>query len=189
MLCPKPVMLVKQALSEAETGDILHILLDNSMACENVCRFLKGNGAEVSTESESPHYFLKAVLANSSACEICVPEQQAIKPPAFAFTHSGMGHGSDELGRILIQACINALPSIEPRPSTLVFYNSAVHLVCEGSPVLPTLEKLEQAGVKILVCGTCLEYYSLAAKRKAGVVSNMYEILTALSEAGHVVNP
>ncbi|MBU1106801.1 MAG: sulfurtransferase-like selenium metabolism protein YedF, partial [Candidatus Riflebacteria bacterium] len=180
---------VKKTLAESASGDIIRVLLDNKIACENVLRYLTGNGAKVTTESESPDYCLKAVISDSSACEICVPDSQKAKPPAVAITHSGMGHGSEELGRILIQACINALHSIEPRPSTMVFYNSGVHLACEGSPVLPALEELERLGVKILVCGTCLEYFSLADKRKVGVTSNMFEILTAMSEAGHVITP
>jgi len=189
LLCPQPVMLVKQALSECSSGDVLRVILNNSTACENVKRYLIDNGAELTIESESPDYCLRAVVADCSLCEICVPMAQAVKPPVVAITHSTMGHGSEELGRMLIQACVNALPSIEPQPSALVFYNSGVHLACEGSPVLPALEKLQNSGVKILVCGTCLEYYSLKEKCKVGVISNMFEILTVLSNTSHVINP
>ncbi|OGK09487.1 MAG: hypothetical protein A2W80_04490 [Candidatus Riflebacteria bacterium GWC2_50_8] len=189
MLCPRPVMLARQALSEAAAGDILEILLDNATSCENVSRFLQGNTAQVTTATEGSIFRVKAVVAETEFCPTCAPMNFEKNPPVIAITQAGMGHGSEELGRILIQACINALPSIEPRPSAVVFYNSGIQLACEGSPVLPALEELERNGVKILVCGTCLDYFSLKEKRKVGVVSNMFEILSALAAAGHVINP
>jgi selenium metabolism protein YedF len=100
-----------------------------------------------------------------------------------------MGHGSEELGRILIQACINTISSLEPQPSAVIFYNGGVEFACEGSPVLSALEEIEKKGIKILVCGTCLDYFSLKEKRKVGVASNMFEILSTLAAAGHIINP
>lgn len=189
MPCPRPVMLARQALSEAVEGDILDILLDNATSCENVSRFLQSNATQVSTATEGGIFRVKAVVAKKESCPTCAPMNFEKSPPVVAITQAGMGHGSEELGRILIQACINALPSIEPHPSAVVFYNSGIQLACEGSPVLPALEELERKGVKILVCGTCLDYFSLKEKRKAGVVSNMFEILSTLAAAGHVINP
>lgn len=190
MLCPRPVMLAQQALAEASDGDILEVLLDNAIACENVSRFLRGNGAKVNAETEGDLYRVKAVIAvNNELCPTCTSMYAEEKPAAVAITHAGMGHGSDELGRILMQACINALSSIEPQPSAIVFYNSGVELACAGSPVLPALADLEKKGVKILVCGTCLDYFSLTDKCKVGIISNMFEVLSTLANAKHVINP
>ena len=44
-------------------------------------------------------------------------------------------------------------------------------------------------GVKILACGTCLDYFNLKSKLKVGAVSNMYTILETVTNAGHVVTP
>ena len=190
MACPKPVMLARQALSEAAAGDLLEVLIDNSMACENVSRFLQGNGAQVTTSTRDGIYRVKAVVgASSDSCPTCTPMYAEKSPPVVAITNAGMGHGSEELGRILIQACINTLSSLEPQSSAVIFYNSGVQLACENSPVLSALTELEKKGIKILVCGTCLDYFSLKEKRKVGVVSNMFEILSTLAAAGHVINP
>ncbi|KAF1083438.1 MAG: hypothetical protein GQF41_0216 [Candidatus Rifleibacterium amylolyticum] len=190
MVCPRPVMLTRQALSESVAGDTIEILIDNSTACENVSRFLQGNGAQVSTSTEEGIYRVKAVVAASvDTCPTCAPMYAEKRPPVVAITHVGMGHGSEELGRILIQACINTLPSLEPMPSAVIFYNSGVQLACEGSPVLSALTEIEKKGVSVLVCGTCLDYFALKQKRKVGVVSNMFEILSTIAAAGHVINP
>ncbi|MBC8377763.1 MAG: hypothetical protein H8E62_01175 [Planctomycetes bacterium] len=39
----------------------------------------------------------------------------------------------------------------------LVLVNNGVKLTIAGSEVLPNLKELDDSGVKILVCGTCLD--------------------------------
>ncbi len=111
------------------------------------------------------------------------------RPPVVVINREGMGTGSEELGRLLIQACCNTLKELQPLPAAIVFYNAGVKLACEGSPVLPALRDLETRGVKLLVCGTCLDFFELKAKRQVGTVSNMYDILQTLAGAGAVINP
>lgn len=41
--------------------------------------------------------------------------------------------------------------------------------------------------MEVLVCGTCLNYYGLTEQLKAGRVSNLYELLEKLQQAGKVV--
>ena len=59
----------------------------------------------------------------------------------------------------------------------------------EGSESLEDLRKLESQGVRILTCGTCLNYYGLTEKLAVGAVTNMYEIVETLAGAGKVVKP
>jgi len=77
---------------------------------------------------------------------------------------------------------------IWPQPHTIVFLNTGVKLVCQGSPVLDDLHTLENKGVEMLVCGTCLGYFELKAKLAVGQVSNMYDIAETMLSAGKVVN-
>ena len=49
------------------------------------------------------------------------------------------------------------------------------------------IKALEDKGVKILVCGTCVNYFNLGGKLAAGTVSNMYDILNAMNTAGRIV--
>jgi len=66
--------------------------------------------------------------------------------------------------------------------------NSGINLVVEGSTVLNILKKLEINGSKLLVCGTCLEYYNKVNNIKVGNISNMDEILEVLTTYTKVVN-
>lgn len=65
-----------------------------------------------------------------------------------------------------MKAFLYTLTESSPKPESLIFMNSGVKLAVEGSPVLESLENLEKAGVTILVCGTCLNYFELKDKLK-----------------------
>ena len=198
-LCPKPLIMTKKALKNFD-GE-LEILLDNDTAFENVQRYLGDNGRVFSTAKDGAVF---SILVNSDGAseEMSSPEAYCPVPAAFdaaalntvrphviAFKNDKMGEGDDELGRILVQGFCNTIKETEPLPSTLVFYNSGVKLAASGSPVLPALKELEALGVKILVCGTCTDYFNLKERISVGVISNMYDILGSLTAAGHVIFP
>ena len=68
-------------------------------------------------------------------------------------------------------------------------YNSGAYTTCEGSLSLEDLENLKKEGVKILTCGTCLDFYGIKDKLKVGEVTNMYDIVTTMEQASLVIKP
>ncbi len=71
----------------------------------------------------------------------------------------GLGRGNDQLGLMLMTNFLRLLGESKDKPAVLIFWNAGVKLACEGSEVLVYLKKLEEQGVEILACTTCLEYY------------------------------
>jgi len=69
----------------------------------------------------------------------------------------------------------------------MILFNTGVRLAVKGSEVLDDLDALMKAGVKILACGTCLNYLSLKEKLAIGEVSNMYDIAQTMITAGRIV--
>lgn len=51
------------------------------------------------------------------------------------------------------------------------------------------LRSLESEGVNIMTCGTCLDFYGIKDKLAVGTVTNMYEIVETMEQAGTVVRP
>jgi selenium metabolism protein YedF len=96
-----------------------------------------------------------------------------------------MGRGSEELGKILIKSFIYTLTQSTPYPSCLLFYNGGIKLTCKGSEVLDDLKKLEEEGVEILSCGTCLDFYKMKDNLGVGEVTNMYVILEKLKNSSN----
>ncbi len=98
-----------------------------------------------------------------------------------------MGQGESELTTLLMGNFVRTLISSEIKPGILVFYGAGVKLVSEGSLYLETIATLENLGVEILSCSTCLNYYGLADKVKVGRKSNMAEIVEVLLKSEDVI--
>lgn len=91
-----------------------------------------------------------------------------------------LGKGDDQLGQILMANFLRLLGESPDKPASLVFWNSGVKLVCEGSPVLVHLEKLAGQGVEILACTTCLEFFDLVDKIKVGKPTTVVRSIQAM---------
>jgi len=98
-----------------------------------------------------------------------------------------MGRGDDALGAKILGGFLRTLATLEPKPGALVFYNAAVRLLAPGSPHLEPLRVLDDAGVDLLACVTCLEHFALTEGLALGQVSNMREIVQRTLAAGKVV--
>ncbi len=100
---------------------------------------------------------------------------------------SEMGTGSEELGGKLIGSFLRKLCLTKDKPERMVFYNSGVRLLAQGSSVLDALEQLTEAGVDLIACGTCVGYYDLTDKVVVGRISNMQEIVSILTGSETVI--
>ena len=100
-----------------------------------------------------------------------------------------MGNGDDELGKILIKGFIYALSQMETHPDTILFYKGGAKLTTEDSESLEDLKKMEEEGVEILTCGTCLKHYGLMEKLMVGKVTDMYTIAERMTGADKVIRP
>ena len=94
-------------------------------------------------------------------------------PKVFLIQSEGLGRGDDKLGTLLMANFLRLLGESKDKHRTIIFWNAGVRLVCEGSPVLDHLKRLQAQGVEILACTTCLEYFELADKLKIGKPTTM----------------
>lgn len=188
MACPQPVMETKKVLDRSQEKEIT-VLVDNPTSRENVSRFATSQGFQVSVHEEKGHTAI-TILRKEGVKEEKKPAlpQAAIEGEMVFFIDSdGLGRGSEELGGILMRAFLHTLGEADVKPQKIILVNSGVKLACEGAPALEDLQLISSQGVEILACGTCLNYFELKEKLRAGRVSNMYEILDALSRAGKTV--
>ena len=98
----------------------------------------------------------------------------------FLIQSEGLGRGDDQLGAMLMANFLRLLGESEEKPETLVFWNTGVRLVCEDSNVLGHLQRLEDQGVEILACTTCLEYFDLVDQLKVGKPTTMFKSIQSL---------
>jgi len=191
-LCPQPLIMTKKALQDLATDQEMTVLIDNETSKDNVCRFLADNHADATCTEANGVFTIHVKKVTGKMPNVKVEDYRTApetKPHVVAIKNDKMGFGSEELGKILLTAFVNTIRETSPLPGTIVFYNNGIHLAVEGSPVIDSLRELQSRGVKILVCGTCLDYFGKKEQLAVGTISNMYDILEALTSAGHVIMP
>ncbi len=116
-----------------------------------------------------------------------IPTTPAPRKQVVFFASQYLGEGDLKLGEILMRNAIKTLSAMAPLPSSLLFMNSAVRLTTQDGNLLADLQAMESAGVELLSCGTCLDFYGLRDSLKAGRVSNMAEIFGRMASADLVI--
>lgn len=100
-----------------------------------------------------------------------------------------LGRGDDELGANLMAVYLDTLGNFAPSISHVILVNSGVKLACNGSSSLEQLQNLAGTGIKILSCGTCINYFNLNSNLAVGTISNMVEILEVMKNCNKVLTP
>lgn len=181
LACPQPVIATKKALDGLREG-VLTTIVDNAVAKENVLKFATANGCGAAVEEKDGCYYITITKGCGT--------QSATAQPAGAvvlLTRDTLGHGSDELGAVLMKAYFTTLVEAKPWPRRIFMLNSGVKLAVSGSPVLSHLQELVAGGVDVMSCGTCVDYFHLKDQVAVGGVTNMYTIQEELARAPKVV--
>ena len=180
--CPQPVILAKKAMEE---NDEVVILVDDKTASENVKRLAANMGFSVDEEHKGAETHIR--INKGGACSIAAEAISRHGPVVVVLSSDTMGRGEEVLGHVLMKSFLHTLAQTTPIPDVMILFNTGVRLAAEGSEVLEDLDALMNAGVKIMACGTCLNYLSLKDKLAAGEVSNMYDIAQTMLTAGRIV--
>ncbi|MBN2303110.1 MAG: DsrE family protein [Anaerolineae bacterium] len=102
-------------------------------------------------------------------------------------TNDGMGKSDPDLQHTLAAKYFQLLVEDGKRPGAICFYADGVKLVCEGSPTLDALRALQDQGVPLIVCNTCLNFLGLVDQRQVGMVGGMTDIIEAQWKADKVI--
>lgn len=188
--CPKPVIMTKKELENIDEGTIVTIV-DNKVANDNVSKLANSLGYEYESVKNSDEEYV-ITITKGKAKESEEDDNNLVKTrpenTVLVFASNLMGKGAEELGQVLIKSLMYTITETIPYPNSMIFYNSGVYLTCEGSEVLDDLKKLEEEGVEIISCGTCLDYYEINDKLGVGEISNMYTIYEKMRNSTNTIN-
>ena len=192
--CPVPVVKATRALRAMTQPGTLEVHVDNETAVQNLTRMAAGNHLAARAEKLGDAHFVVAMEVTAPGAlpaeeppMACIPDKRG--DTVVAVDTDVMGRGSDELGRALMKGFLYAVSQLPQLPSAVLFYNGGARLTVEGSDSLADLRGMEAQGVRILTCGTCLNFYGLTDKLAVGEVTNMYAIVETLAGAGKVLKP
>ena len=181
--CPKPVLMTKAAVQSGQ--EAIQTLVDNTTAVQNLTRFAASVGYTCSHEEKDGIYTV-TLEKDPNADLQKAPAYEDTSWTVFC-TENRIGSAENELGHNLIQMYFYTLTQMDTPPSVVAFMNEGVELVCQPGQIVDSLKALMEKGTRVVVCGTCLNYYDLSDKALCGTVSNMYEILEAVTACGKMM--
>ena len=189
LACPAPVLQTKAALQEESPASV-RVVVDNAASQQNVQRFLESQGFQTALEQDGADY---AVIGTCDSVPSVQPQPDPVpasdaKKIMVMCASDRIGYGDDALGLKLMINFVRTLKEMGNELWRLVFVNNGVKLTIEGSEVLEDLKAYEAAGLKILVCGTCLDHFNLLEKKQVGETTNMLDIVTAMQLSDRVIN-
>ncbi|MBQ6389928.1 MAG: sulfurtransferase-like selenium metabolism protein YedF [Mogibacterium sp.] len=180
--CPIPVIMAKKEL-EAGAQDV-EIIVDGQTQVDNLTRLGDALGRKASSEPFGEKFLVKFENGETKQGAV-VAEADTY---AVFFNTNAIGTNNSELGGNLAKMAIFTLSESDRIPAYVLFMNEGVKLVTGVEPqIVENLNTLIAKGCKVLVCGTCLNYYGLKEELKVGTVSNMYDILGAMQEVSKVI--
>lgn len=92
-----------------------------------------------------------------------------------------MGGPDETLGRILMVNFVRLLGQRESLPAYVVLINGGLRLAIRGAEALEHLQRLQQRGVRIVICKTCVDYFDVEKDLAAGEIDGMVRIIDILS--------
>lgn len=186
LACPKPVINTKKELDKLTEGVVV-TTVDNTIAKENLFKLANSLKCEVSVIREEDDEIDVQIIKGEASAEVEVENNEELSDQVVLITSDKMGSGNDELGKVLIKGFIYTLTETKPYPKSVVLVNGGVTLSTENEATIENLKILEEKGVTVISCGTCLDYYDLKDKLQAGSVSNMYDIVETLKSASNTI--
>lgn len=205
--CPLPVVKATKALDALKEGGTLEIHVDNPIAVQNLLRMAEGHNLKSKETKvkakkyvvtiEVPPLAVRKAMAQGEGGPCTVDPSEILagiqeeskinKGQVVAIASEFLGHGSPDLGKALMKGFIFALSQLAKLPETIIFYNGGAKHTTSGSASLEDLRKMQAEGVRILTCGTCLNFFDLTEKLAVGEVTNMYTIVEILTSAKGVI--
>lgn len=179
--CPMPVINTKKELDKIESGLVV-TTVDNIVAKENILKLANSLNCEANVIKEEKD-FISIEIKKGENDIIEKSENIALEDKCIFISSDKMGKGNDELGEVLIKGFIYTLTESKPYPKHIILVNGGVKLSTENEATIENLKILEQSGVEILSCGTCLDYYELKEKLQVGSITNMYTIVDIMKNS------
>ena len=92
-----------------------------------------------------------------------------------------LGSGDPKLGKILLGNFLKILCDRDSLPRFIILWNSGVKTATILSDNLDYLMRLQERGVAIISCRTCVEFFEIEGKIAVGEVVGLIRILDILS--------
>jgi len=182
--CPIPVIETKKAIRKLDgKADTIEVTVDNEVAINNIYKMTQDLGIATQTAQQADDHFTITLQPTGK-----LKEDSSIKEDIVIMIGTQTyGKGDDKLGTMLMKSYLYSLTELDDLPTTLIFFNEGAFLTDKTSPVLEDLQTLQDKGVTILTCGTCVDFYEIKDTHEIGDITNMFSISEIQMKADNVV--
>ncbi len=212
LTCPEPVIRTKKLFDNQAVLSV-EALVDDEVCVNNLTRLAGSLKAGISVEKADGHYRIAiernagGAGAGTSAGGAGAGSTASGGGSAVSTQASGttavssstgtvlflakdtFGEGDPELSHTLINLFLQTTFESGLRPRAILMANSGVKLMAAKSQVLPVLNSFRDAGVEVLACGLCLDFYKLKEQVPTAQITNMFAICEFLFAADRVIQP
>lgn len=186
LACPQPVILTRKAMLAGEKQ--LTVRVDNAPAVENLKRLAGSQGYQAAVTGAEGDYALTLSGGAGEAEPAAAGAAAKAGDWSVLIGRDIIGAGDRTLGGNLMRMYLYTLVQGDEVPAFLLFINDGVKVPTLDEQAAEHLKALEARGTQVLVCGTCLNFYGLTEQLKAGTVSNMYDIVSAMGQSAKVIS-
>ena len=88
---------------------------------------------------------------------------------------AGLGSGN-QLGAMILANFLRLMGERDSLPEYIVLWNEGVSIAAEGSNWIQHLQQLQDLGVRIILCRTCVEFLGLEEQIAVGEIGNMPQV-------------
>ncbi|MFD3447321.1 DsrE family protein [Microbacteriaceae bacterium 4G12] len=104
-----------------------------------------------------------------------------MKQKVILVSSHALGRGNDALGEGILETFFTLLKQKQDIPKAIFCMNSGVLTMTEQSLVSVHLQELEQRGVEVIACKTCVEAYRIEDQLVVGTVGSMNDFVELAS--------
>ena len=99
------------------------------------------------------------------------------KGKVFLLGSEVIGRGDDNIGYQILVTMLESLEKRNDGPTSFIFWNTAVRLLADDSPLIPHFKRLEEKGIDVLFGKLCVGECELTGRIAVGRQATMDEIL------------
>lgn len=205
LICPEPVLRTKKLLDDSSVGKV-EAIVDGEINVNNLSRLARSLKLKFESNASSEGFVVtlersgaasereskEAASAHTHPAASSSKAPQAGTPAVGEVVFLGkdkFGEGDPEFSTTLINLFLQTMFESGQRPRAILMANTGVRLMAPDSAALKVLNDFRDAGVEVLACGLCVEFYGLKGKIATDQITNMFAICEFMFAADKVIAP
>lgn len=197
LICPEPVLRTKKLLDDTSVESV-EALVESEVNVNNLERLARSLKVKFAASQEATFFRVKLERqANDHLQPAPLPHpplkdqtttNHAVGSVIF-LAKDCFGDGDPDFSNHLLNLFLQTLLQSGHRPRAILMANTGVKLLATNSSSKKVLDDFKDAGVEVLACGLCVEFYGLKDQIKNEQITNMFAICEYLMGAEKVIQP